>query len=83
MKIEKIEKKITEILEKRGPIIKKNMKNNDYDFIKNGHVDSVGFVKFILELETNFKIDIPNRLFYSKKISSVKGLANIIKRLLK
>jgi acyl carrier protein len=83
MKIEKIEKKITAILEKRGPIIKKNMKNNDYDFIKNGHVDSVGFVKFILELETNFKIDIPNRLFYSKKISSVKGLANIIKRLLK
>lgn len=83
MKIEKIEKKITEILEKRGPIIKKNMKNNDYDFIKNGHVDSVGFVKFILELETNFKIDIPNRLFYSKKISSVKGLASIIKRLLK
>ena len=83
MKIEKIEKKIIEILEKRGPIIKKNNKNNDYDFIKNGHVDSVGFVKFILELETNFKIDIPNRLFYSKKISSVKGLANIIKRLLK
>jgi acyl carrier protein len=83
MKIEKIEKKITEILEKRGPIIKKNKKNNDYDFIKNGHVDSVGFVKFILELETNFKIDIPNRLFYSKKISSVKGLASIIKRLLK
>ena len=83
MKIEKIEKKITAILEKRGPIIKKNIKNNDYDFIKNGHVDSVGFVKFILELETNFKIDIPNRLFYSKKISSVKGLANIIKRLLK
>mgnify|MGYP001203384858 FL=1 len=59
------------------------MKFNDYDFIKNGHIDSVGFVKFILEVETKFKINIPNRLFYSKKISSVKGLANLIKRLIK
>ena len=82
MKIEKIEKKIIEILKKKGPMIKKNEKDNDYDFIKNGHIDSVGFVKFILEVETKFKINIPNRLFYSKKISSIQGLANIIKKLL-
>ncbi len=82
MKIEKIEKKIIEILKKKGPMIKKNEKDNDYDFIKNGHIDSVGFIKFISEIETKFKIKMPNRLFYSKKISSVKGLANIVKKLL-
>lgn len=83
MKIEKIEKKIIEILKKRGPIIKKNKKVNDYDFIKSGHIDSVGFIKFILEIETKFKIKIPNQSFYSKKISSIQGLANIIKKLIK
>jgi len=82
MKIDNIEKKIIEILEKRGPIIKKNKKITDYNFIENGHVDSVGFIKFISEIETKFKISIPNRLFYSKKISSVKGLTWIVKKLL-
>ena len=82
MKKENIEKKIIEILEKRGPIIKKNKKIIDYNFIENGHIDSVGFVKFILEIETKFKISIPNRLFYSKTISSIKGLTELIKKLI-
>ena len=82
MKKENIEKKIIEILEKRGPIIKKNKKIIDYNFIENGNIDTVGFVKFILEIETKFKISIPNRLFYSKKISSIKGLTELIKKLI-
>ena len=81
MKIQDIEKKIIKILEKRGQIKKKNKKDWNYNFIENGHIDSVGFVKFILEIETKFKIIIPNRLLYSKKISSVKGLSEIIRKL--
>ena len=83
MKIENIEKKIIKILEKKGTLVKKDKDKNDYNFIENGHIDSVSFVKFISEIETKFKISIPNKLFYSKKISTIKGLEKIIKRLLK
>jgi len=83
MKTEIIQKRIIKILEKRGPLIKLDKKNNDYNFIENGHIDSVGFVKFISELEIKFKISIPDKFFLSKKISSVNGLTYIIKKLIK
>jgi len=48
------------------------------DYIKAGIVDSIGIIKFILELESRFDIEIVDTDIESDEFRSVQGLTNLI-----
>lgn len=50
------------------------------DFIKMGIVDSVGIIKFILELESGFDIEITEEDIESDDFRTVRGLVSVIDR---
>lgn len=50
------------------------------DFIKMGIVDSVGIIKFILEIESRFDIDITEADIESDDFRTVRGLVAMIDR---
>lgn len=50
------------------------------DFIKAGIIDSMGIIKFILELESRFDIEITEADIESEEFRSVQGLVEMISR---
>jgi acyl carrier protein len=50
------------------------------DFLKMGIVDSVGIIKFILELESRFDIEITEADIESDEFRTVQGLVALIER---
>jgi D-alanine--poly(phosphoribitol) ligase subunit 2 len=50
------------------------------DFIKSGIVDSVGIIKFILEIESRFDIEITEADIESDEFRTVQGLVAMIGR---
>lgn len=50
------------------------------DFIEAGIVDSVGIIKFILELESRFDIEISEADIESGEFRTVQGLVAMIER---
>ena len=72
-------KKIAKILNKKKPILlKKNQSIEKYNFIQNGHVDSIGLIKFIFEIEKEFNIHLSEKNVSSKQFGNILGLAKII-----
>jgi acyl carrier protein len=49
-----------------------------FNYIDSGHVDSIGIIKFILEIENEFKIDIAPEEVESEKFRTIGGLVGII-----
>ena len=75
-----IVQKIVKILNKRKPIhVDHNQKIENYNFIENGHVDSIGLIKFIFEIEEKFKITLSEKDTLSKNFGKILGLSKIIK----
>jgi len=73
---------ILKILEKRGSV--DNTKDIlSYNFIDNGHIDSLNSIKFILELQSKFKLKFSDKEINSKDFKKVGGLLKIIKRKIK
>jgi len=54
--------------------------DDDTDYIKAGIVDSIGIIKFILELESRFDIEIADTDMESDEFRSVQGLVAMIQR---
>ncbi len=52
--------------------------DDNTDFIAAGIVDSIGIIKFVLELESHFGIEIDPVDMESVKFRSISGLAGII-----
>jgi D-alanine--poly(phosphoribitol) ligase subunit 2 len=50
------------------------------DFLKTGIVDSVGIIKFILEIESRFDIEITETDIESDDFRTVRGLVAMIDR---
>ncbi|MDP3744226.1 MAG: phosphopantetheine-binding protein [Methylotenera sp.] len=50
------------------------------DFIKAGIIDSMGIIKFILELESRFDIEITEADIESEEFRSVQGVVEMISR---
>ncbi|MEK7856196.1 MAG: phosphopantetheine-binding protein [Acidobacteriota bacterium] len=50
-----------------------------FNYIDSGHVDSIAIIKFILELEEEFKIDIAPEEVESAEFRTIGGLVGIIK----
>lgn len=55
-----------------------NIQLQDYRYIESGHIDSLGIMKFILEIEDKFKIEISDNDMLSDSFQSVGGLVEII-----
>ena len=49
-----------------------------FNYIDSGHVDSIAIVRFILELEEKFGIDIPTEAVESAAFRTIGGLVGII-----
>lgn len=50
-----------------------------FNYIDSGHVDSIAIIKFLLELENEFKIDIAPEEIESAQFRTIGGLIGIIK----
>jgi D-alanine--poly(phosphoribitol) ligase subunit 2 len=69
---------IMELLKKKSRL--PNGFNNATDFIHSGIVDSIGIIKFVLELESRFAIEISDIDIESDEFRSVQGLVSMIER---
>ncbi|MDY7537139.1 Gfo/Idh/MocA family oxidoreductase [Undibacterium sp. RTI2.1] len=68
---------ILRLLEKKSKLPEKF--NDGSDFIKEGIVDSIGIIKFILELESRFDIEINETDIETDDFRSVRGLVGLIR----
>jgi acyl carrier protein len=50
----------------------------DYRYIEAGHIDSLGIMKFIIQIEDEFKIEINDDDMLSDLFQSVGGLVELI-----
>ena len=73
----KVQEFIASLLEKKQAI-PANVTIEGYRFIESGHVDSLGIMKFILQIEDEFSIEITDDDMLSELFQSVGGLTEII-----
>lgn len=75
-----LDKKLEVILKK----FNLNKISNNDNFLKNGIIDSLMFMKFILEIEKKFKIKVPTNLLFSETGSgTIYGIKKLILKTLK
>ena len=76
-----IQKKILKIVEKSKKIIEKKFeKKLDYWFIDEGIVDSINLIRFILEIESKFKIKLTSKDTQSDNFRTINGITKIINK---
>lgn len=51
-----------------------------FNYIDSGHVDSIGIIKFVLELEREFEIDIAPEEMESDDFRTIGGLVELIQQ---
>jgi len=73
---------IVSLLE-RKQAIPKNVDINDYRFMESGHIDSLGVMKFILQLEDKFEIEMRDEDMVSEAFRTVGGLSELINKKIK
>ena len=72
---------ITDLLEKRGPILLEGgLEKQDYRYLDEGHVDSIGLIQFILEVEEIFDISLTSQDTKSDQFRTIKGLGQIVEK---
>jgi acyl carrier protein len=49
-----------------------------YDYIDAGHVDSMGIIKFVVDIETHFNIELDDSDIESEAFRTLDGLTEII-----
>lgn len=75
----KIIQQLTILITKIRPIHKnKKKKINEFNYINNGHLDSMEMIRFNFNIEKKFKIKIKPQETTSKKFQTLDGLASII-----
>ncbi len=79
IKDQEIKKFVIDYIEKKGKL-PKNTDIEDLNYIDSGYIDSIGIIKFIVEIEQRFNVQISDEDIMSEKFKTVKGLADIIKR---
>ena len=77
---------IVDSLEKVGICIDVNydaLESDDYDINLQEYVtDSITFITFVLSLEENLGIELPDDMLFYERISSIKALALTLKELI-
>jgi len=73
--IDSIKQVIVHLLEKRGAL---PHNNDNYQYFETGHIDSIGLIKFIIELEDTFQVTIFDDDISSENFKTPKGLSIIV-----
>jgi acyl carrier protein len=68
---------IVYLLEKKQGIPKSQDVSN-YRFMESGHIDSLGVMRFILQIEDKFGIEISDEDMVSQQFQTVGGLSELI-----
>ena len=68
---------IIKLLEKKRPI-SKGIDIDSLEYFRTGHVDSLGLMKFILEIEEKFDIEISEEDMMDESFATIGGLVEII-----
>lgn len=55
-----------------------NINLDEFNYIETGYVDSMGIIKFIVELEKEFDIEIKDDDMLSPKFKTIGGLIELI-----
>ena len=53
---------------------------NDFDYVKAGLIDSLSLLRFVLELEEEFHIELTNEEIASPEFRTFGGLCSLIER---
>ena len=56
----------------------KKIKKFNVDYMSQGYVDSLGFIKFVSSIEKFFNIKFNQKDFMNRNFRTIKGLAQII-----
>lgn len=75
MEFDKIKKTIVNLLENNGVVIESY--EGDLD-LRNYSIDSILFISFIVDLENEFSIAIPDEYLTIELLQSIDGLTNLI-----
>ncbi|MBI2307771.1 MAG: acyl carrier protein [Rhodocyclales bacterium] len=51
---------------------------DDYRYLDNGHIDSIGFIKFIFRVEEQFRVQFSEADIGGTEIRSVGGLVRLV-----
>lgn len=70
---------IIKLIEKKGKL-PENGDINTFNYIDSGYIDSIAIIKFAVELESKFNIEITDDDIISKEFKTVGGLVSLIKR---
>lgn len=68
---------IVQLLLEKGPI-PADVVIDDYRYLDTGHIDSLGFIKFIFRIEEQFQVQFSQADIGGSDIRSVGGLMDLI-----
>ena len=68
---------VLKLIEKKAKL-PKNGEIDTFNYIDSGHVDSMGLIKFVLDIESHFDIEISESDMESSEFRTVGGLVSII-----
>ncbi len=74
---ELIKKFIINYIEKKGKL-PQNINVDEFDYISNGYIDSMGIIKFVVALEEKFDIELSEDDIMSPNFRTITGLSNIV-----
>ena len=73
----KIKDFVINYIEKKGKL-PKDINLDEFNYIETGYVDSIGIMKFVVEIEKEFDIEITDDEIISPKFKTIGGLVKII-----
>lgn len=80
--INKIRAYIVNELEKKSPL-PKDVDINEYDYLSSGHIDSMGIIKFIMNIEEKYDIELTDEDIQSGEFRTIGGIAYLINKKLR
>ena len=78
-KYEEVRKRVIQCIEQLGFFIDRDSEDVD---LSESIIDSLTFVQFLVELEEEFKVEIPDELLGMDMIKSLNGITNMVSDLL-
>lgn len=74
---DKIKKFLISYIEQKGSL-PKNTDLDKFDYIDAGYIDSIGVIKFIVEIEKKFNVEISEEDMLKEEFRTIGGLIKII-----
>ena len=70
---------VLRLIEKKAKL-PKDVDVDSFDYIDSGYIDSLGIIRFILEIESKYDIEISDSDMQSSEFRTVGGLVSLINR---